>query len=35
MPESGSHDELIRKKGIYYNLYKLQLEALKNIGVEE
>ncbi|MBR4255957.1 MAG: ABC transporter ATP-binding protein, partial [Clostridia bacterium] len=35
MPEYGSHDELIRKKGIYFNLYKLQLEALKNIGVEE
>ena len=35
MPEHGTHDELIRKKGIYYDLYKLQLEALKNIGVEE
>ena len=35
MPESGTHDELIRKKGIYYDLYRLQLEALKNIGVEE
>ena len=35
MPEYGTHDELIRKKGIYYDLYKLQLEALKNIGVEE
>ncbi len=35
MPEFGTHDELIRKKGIYFNLYKLQLEALKNIGVEE
>ena len=33
--EYGSHDELIRKKGVYFNLYKLQLEALKNIGVEE
>lgn len=35
MPESGTHTELIKQKGIYYNLYKLQLEALKNIGVEE
>ncbi|MBO4868498.1 MAG: ABC transporter ATP-binding protein [Clostridia bacterium] len=35
MPESGTHDELIHKKGIYYDLYRLQLEALKNIGVEE
>ena len=35
MPESGTHDELIRKKGIYYDLYRLQLEALKNIGVSE
>ena len=35
MPEFGTHAELIDKKGIYYNLYKLQMEALKNIGVEE
>lgn len=34
MPEAGTHDELIRKKGIYYKLYKLQLDALKNVGVE-
>ena len=33
--EEGTHDELIRKKGIYFDLYKLQLQALKNIGVEE
>ena len=26
--------ELINQKGIYYKLYKLQVEALKNIGIE-
>lgn len=35
MPESGTHLELINKKGIYFNLYKLQLEAMRNIGIEE
>lgn len=35
MPESGTHLELLTKKGIYFNLYKLQLEAMKNIGIEE
>lgn len=34
MPESGTHRELIEKKGIYYKLYRMQLEALKNIGIE-
>jgi len=34
MPEFGTHAELINKKGIYYKLYKLQLEAMKNIGIE-
>ena len=35
MPESGTHKELLAKKGgIYNKLYRLQLEALKNIGVE-
>lgn len=34
MPEFGTHTELLAKKGIYFNLYKLQMEALKNIGVE-
>ena len=34
MPEFGTHLELIGKKGIYYKLYKLQLEAMKNIGIE-
>lgn len=35
MPEFGTHAELIRQKGIYYKLYTLQLEALKNAGVAE
>ncbi len=34
MPEFGTHRELIEKKGIYYKLYRMQLEALKNIGIE-
>lgn len=34
MPEAGTHLELINKKGIYYSLYKLQVEALRNIGIE-
>ena len=34
IPEAGTHLELINKKGIYFNLYKLQVEALRNIGVE-
>lgn len=34
-PEEGTHAELIRKKGIYYRLYMLQYEALKNAGIEE
>ncbi len=34
MPESGTHLELINKKGIYFKLYKLQVEALRNIGIE-
>ncbi|MBE6611640.1 MAG: ABC transporter ATP-binding protein [Ruminococcaceae bacterium] len=34
MPEFGTHLELIGKKGIYYKLYKMQVEALKNIGIE-
>lgn len=32
--EQGTHDELIHKKGKYFELYKLQAEALKTIGVE-
>jgi len=35
MPEAGTHLELIAKKGIYFNLYKLQFEAMKNIVIEE
>lgn len=34
MPEFGTHLELLNQKGIYYNLYRLQAEALKNIGIE-
>lgn len=34
IPETGTHSELIREKGIYYKLYKLQQEALKNAGIE-
>lgn len=35
IPEEGSHDTLFREKGIYYKLYTLQYEALKNAGIEE
>ena len=35
MAESGTHSELFAKKGIYYDLYKIQTDALKNIGVGE
>lgn len=35
MPEAGTHLELIAQKGIYFNLYKLQFEAMKNIVLEE
>ena len=34
IPERGTHEELLALDGIYAKLYKLQLEALKNIGVE-
>lgn len=34
MPEFGTHRELLEKKGIYYKLYKLQADALKNVGIE-
>ena len=34
MPEFGTHKELLEKKGIYYKLYKLQADALKNVGIE-
>ncbi|MBO4794765.1 MAG: ABC transporter ATP-binding protein [Clostridia bacterium] len=35
MPEEGTAQELLKKKGKYYELYKMQLEALKTIGIEE
>ncbi len=35
MPESGTHAELIAQKGIYHKLYRMQAEALKNIGIED
>ncbi|MBQ9920913.1 MAG: ABC transporter ATP-binding protein [Clostridia bacterium] len=34
MTESGTHNELLEKKGDYHRLYTLQLEALKTIGIE-
>jgi ATP-binding cassette subfamily B protein len=34
MPEFGTHKELLKQKGVYFKLYKLQMEALKNIGIE-
>ena len=34
MTESGTHAELISKKGAYFNLYKMQAQALKSIGIE-
>lgn len=35
MPEEGTAVELLKKKGKYYELYKMQVEALKTIGIEE
>ena len=35
LKEQGTHDELIRKKGKYYDLYKLQSESLKAVGLCE
>ena len=32
--EMGDHDTLIRQRGKYFELYKLQSEALRSIGVE-
>ena len=34
MPESGTHAELITKKGVYHKLYRMQAEALKNLGIQ-
>ncbi len=33
--ERGTHAELLAQKNEYYKLYRLQLEALKNVGVTE
>jgi ATP-binding cassette subfamily B protein len=32
LKESGTHDELIRRKGKYFELYRLQSEALRFIN---
>lgn len=32
--ESGTAEELLKAKGVYHKLYKLQAEALKTVGVE-
>ena len=32
--EQGTHDELIRQKGRYYELYQLQSRALKAVGID-
>ncbi len=32
--ESGTAPELLKQKGVYYKLYKLQAEALKSVGIE-
>ena len=32
--ESGTAEELLKQKGVYYKLYKLQAEALKTVGIE-
>lgn len=33
--ESGTAEELLKQKGVYHKLYKLQAEALKNVGIGE
>ena len=33
--ESGTAAELMEQKGVYYKLYNLQAEALKNVGIAE
>ncbi|MBR4287822.1 MAG: ABC transporter ATP-binding protein, partial [Clostridia bacterium] len=33
--EEGTHEELLKKEGVYHKLYRLQMEALKIIGIEE
>jgi len=32
--ESGTAQELLKQKGVYWKLYKLQAEALKTVGIE-
>lgn len=34
LKETGTHDQLIRQKGKYFELYKLQSTALKSVGIE-
>lgn len=31
--ERGTHEELMKKEGVYHKLYSLQIEALKNAGI--
>lgn len=33
--ESGTAQELLKQKGVYHKLYKLQAEALKTVGIAE
>lgn len=33
--ESGTAEELLKQKGVYYKLYKLQAEVLKTVGIGE
>ena len=33
--ERGTAEELLKQKGVYYKLYKLQAEALKTVGIGE
>ncbi|MBQ4037175.1 MAG: ABC transporter ATP-binding protein [Clostridia bacterium] len=33
--ERGTHESLLKKKGVYHKLYTLQMEAMKTIGIEE
>ncbi len=35
LAESGTAEELLKQKGVYYKLYKLQAEALKTVGISE
>ena len=35
LAQEGTHDELIRTKGKYYELYKLQSESLKAVGLAD